>query len=256
MAISVDKVYRKVLAILNKEARGFLTPDEFNKIGSQVQLDLLDKAFHDYTRAVAKESIGRGGQGYADIPKKIQDRIDPFYATGTVTLTNGTGALPTVTVNNYTRSNVYNIIRVYSEDTCYTPSVFTDVERVEKAKLSFLLSSPLTTPSTTFPIYYISGSNISVNPTSISSVGMDYIAIPADPIWAYTTDSYGSYTYSTAPGSTVTPTTGKVDFELHSSSEVDLILGILRYSGVIIKDPTIVQTIGQETATKVQQENI
>jgi len=26
MAISVDKVYRKVLAILNKESRGFLTP--------------------------------------------------------------------------------------------------------------------------------------------------------------------------------------------------------------------------------------
>ena len=47
MAISVDKVYRKVLAILNKESRGFLTPDEFSKIGSQAQLDLLDKAFHD-----------------------------------------------------------------------------------------------------------------------------------------------------------------------------------------------------------------
>ena len=29
MAISVDTVYKKVLAILNKESRGFLTPDEF-----------------------------------------------------------------------------------------------------------------------------------------------------------------------------------------------------------------------------------
>ena len=67
MAISVDTVYKKVLAILNKESRGFLTPDEFQRIGSQVQLDLLDKAFHDYNRAVARESMGRGGQGYADI---------------------------------------------------------------------------------------------------------------------------------------------------------------------------------------------
>ena len=70
MAISVDKVYRKVLAILNKESRGFLTPDEFNRIGSQVQLDLLDKAFHDYSRAVTRETMGRGGQGYGEIHKK------------------------------------------------------------------------------------------------------------------------------------------------------------------------------------------
>ena len=102
MAISVDTVYKKVLAILNKESRGFLTPDEFQRIGSQVQLDLLDKAFHDYNRAVARDSMGRGGQGYADIPKKIQDRIDPFYATASVTLTSGVGTLPTF----------YNIISV------------------------------------------------------------------------------------------------------------------------------------------------
>ena len=256
MAISVDKVYRKVLAILNKESRGFLTPDEFNKIGSQVQLDLLDKAFHDYNRAVARQSAGRGGQGYADIPKKIQDRIDPFYTTSSVTLTSGSGALPTVTVDSYTRSNVYNMVRVYSEDSCLNPSTFTELDRIEKSKLSYLLSSPLTAPSTTFPVYYITGSNINVRPIAISSIGIDYIAIPSDPVWAYTTDEFGAFTYSTTTGSTVTPSTGKVDFELHSSSEVDLILGVLRYAGVIIKDPSVIQSIGQETATKIQQENL
>ena len=242
MAISVDTVYKKVLAILNKESRGFLTPDEFQRIGSQVQLDLLDKAFHNYNRAVARDSMGRGGQGYADIPKKLQDRIDPFYATSSVTLTSGVGTLPTF----------YNIISV-STTFCLA---ITDVERVEKAKLSFLLSSPLTTPSTTFPVYYVTGSTLTVNPSSITSVDVNYVSVPSDPVWAYTTDAYGSYTYSTITGATVTPTTGYVDFSLHPSSEVDLILGILRYSGVIIKDPTIIQTIGQETATKVQQENI
>ena len=249
MAISVDKVYRKVLAILNKESRGFLTPDEFNKIGSQVQLDLLDKAFHDYNRAVAKQSAGKGGQGYADIPKKIQDRIDPFYTTSSVTLTSGSGALPTVTVDSYTRSNVYNMVRVYSEDSCLNPSTFTELDRIEKSKLSYLLSSPLTAPSTTFPVYYITGSNINVRPIAISSIGIDYIAIPSDPNWTYTTDTFGSFTYSNTAS-------GHADFELHSSSEVDLILGILRYAGVIIKDPSVIQSIGQETATKIQQENL
>jgi len=230
MAISVDTVYKKVLAILNKESRGFLTPDEFQRIGSQVQLDLLDKAFHDYNRAVFRESMGRGGQGYADIPKKIQDRIDPFYATTSVTLTSGVGTLPTY----------YNIISVS------TDSRQTDIERVEKAKLSFLLSSPLTTPSTTFPVYYITGATLTVNPSSLTSVDIDYVSVPNSPVWNYTTDSNGAFTYTA---------TGSTDFGLHPSSEVDLILGILRYSGVIIKDPSVIQSIGQETGLKVQQEN-
>ena len=244
MAISVDKVYRKVLAILNKESRGFLTPDEFNRIGSQVQLDLLDKAFHDYSRAVTRETMGRGGQGYGDIPKKIQDRIDPFYTTRAITLTSCVGALPTVTVDDYTRSNVYNIVRVTTDDNSSLNT--TEVDRVEKSKLSYLLSSPVTTPSTTFPIYYITGENINVNPNTLSSISMDYISIPSDPVWNSTADSNGALTYTA---------TGSTDFTLHSSSEVDLVLGILRYTGVIIKDPSVIQAIGQETATKVQQEN-
>ena len=114
MAISVDKVYTKVLSILNKESRGFLTPGEFNKIGSQVQLDLLDKAFYEYNRAIATQSAGRGGEGYADIPKKIQDKIDPFYATESISLASGVGTLPTF----------YNIINV-SADSRTTDIVMT-----------------------------------------------------------------------------------------------------------------------------------
>ena len=41
MAISVDTVYKTVLLILNKEQRGYMTPDEFNKIGTQVQENSL-----------------------------------------------------------------------------------------------------------------------------------------------------------------------------------------------------------------------
>ena len=41
MAINVDLVYKTVLLIINKEQRGYLTPDEFNKIGRQVQLEIF-----------------------------------------------------------------------------------------------------------------------------------------------------------------------------------------------------------------------
>ena len=231
MAISVDNVYTKVLSILNKESRGFLTPGEFNKIGSQVQLDLLDKAFYDYNRAVVRQSAGRGGQGYADIPRKIQDKIDPFYATSSISLTSGVGTLPTF----------YNIINVSAD------SRLTDVERIEKSKLSFLLSSPLTAPSTTFPIYYITGSTITVNPSSLSTIQMDYVSVPADPVWANTVDSTtGALTFDSA---------NAVDFTLHPSEEVELVLGVLKYAGVVIKDPSVIQMATQEDNIKTQLEN-
>ena len=231
MAISVDKVYTKVLSILNKESRGFLTPGEFNKIGSQVQLDLLDKAFYEYNRAIATQSAGRGGEGYADIPKKIQDKIDPFYATESISLTSGVGTLPTF----------YNIINVSAD------SRLTNIERIEKSKLSFLLSSPLTAPSTTFPIYYVTGNTITVNPSSLSTIQMDYISVPADPNWGHTTDSStGALTFDSA---------NAVDFTLHPSEEVELVLGVLKYAGVVIKDPSVIQMATQEDNIKTQLEN-
>jgi len=47
MAVSVDTVYKTVLYILNKEQRGYITPDEFNKLGTQVQLEIFESYFED-----------------------------------------------------------------------------------------------------------------------------------------------------------------------------------------------------------------
>ena len=43
MAINVDLVYKTVLLILNQQQRGYITPDEFNKVGNQVQLGIFEK---------------------------------------------------------------------------------------------------------------------------------------------------------------------------------------------------------------------
>ena len=43
MAIDVNEVYKTVLLIINKEQRGYITPDEFNKISTQVQLEIFEK---------------------------------------------------------------------------------------------------------------------------------------------------------------------------------------------------------------------
>ena len=42
MAINVDTVYKTVLLILNQQQRGYMTPDEFNKVAAQVQLNIFE----------------------------------------------------------------------------------------------------------------------------------------------------------------------------------------------------------------------
>ena len=64
MAINVDKVYKSVLSILNKEQRGYVTPDEFNKIATQAQLGLLDRNIFEYNKMVNMQNEGTVNKTY------------------------------------------------------------------------------------------------------------------------------------------------------------------------------------------------
>ena len=46
--VPVDRVYQKVLALLNKEQRGYLTPQEFNLLADKAQKEIYNSYFHDY----------------------------------------------------------------------------------------------------------------------------------------------------------------------------------------------------------------
>ena len=43
MAISVDTVYQKVLALANKEQRGYITPQEFNLYADHAQKEIFEQ---------------------------------------------------------------------------------------------------------------------------------------------------------------------------------------------------------------------
>ena len=54
MAISVDTVYQTVLALCNKEQRGYITPQEFNLMARKAQMEIFDNYFHDMKTSSAK----------------------------------------------------------------------------------------------------------------------------------------------------------------------------------------------------------
>ena len=48
MAVSIDNVYQRVLAMANKEQRGYITPQEFNLLAYKAQMDIFESYFYDY----------------------------------------------------------------------------------------------------------------------------------------------------------------------------------------------------------------
>jgi len=180
--INVNTVYKSVLSILNKEQRGYLTPDEFNKQAKIAQMNLLEIAFAEYNKFLSMDTLGRVNAGYADLPERIKEKIDIFYKT-----TNLSGSkLP---------SDVYKLIDLNMLDKTVS------LEEIDKNELAYILSSPLTKPSKDFPIYYktttaLGETSIIVKPTITDTISVDYIKIPTAPRFGYTVNStYGTNIY-------------------------------------------------------------
>ena len=103
MAISVDTVYKTVLLILNKEQRGYMTPDEFNKIGQQVQLEIFEKYFEDLNQIVRAPQTDAD---YADRLSYLEEKISIFENNSTYTVSNGVATLSDVHRLNTVQKNL------------------------------------------------------------------------------------------------------------------------------------------------------
>jgi len=233
MAINVNGVYRVVLAVLNKEQRGYLTPDQFNRLGKQAQLDLFEKSFYDYNRQLTKRNIQGVNSDYGDIADNIEEKIDLFAKSVTLTLANNTTTVSAP-------SDLYRTIQLTTSDRV------TEIEKIKKSEYTYQAASKLIEPSIDFPVYYFDNGVFNILPQTVTNPVIDYIRKPLDPVWAYTGSGSSAYTYDAA---------NSQDFELHPSDETDLVIKILALAGVVIKDPTIIQVAQQQEANDINLEN-
>ena len=119
-----------------------------------------------------------------------------------------------------------------------------ELQRIDRGELYHLLSSNLTSPSTTYPIYIYENNKLTIYPDTITSgLSVSYIRKPIPPVWNFTVGGSSQYLYSAS---------SSFDFELHPAEQTELILKILLYAGVVIKDPQIIQVAAQQVA----QENM
>lgn len=247
MAINVDTVYKTVLSILNKEQRGYMTPDEFNKVATQVQLEIFESYFDDLNQQLR---VPQANTEYADRQKNIDNLLSIFKTAGACTY-----VAPYYTVP----SNLHKLGTVIYKDEI-------EVERVQKDQLLYLNLSPITKPSKQFPVYLYESATLGtigttptlpriyVYPKDITGnvISASYIRKPNNVIWGYT--GIGGVTWTSGPY--IYSPTNSVQFDLDPSEQTNVITKILLYAGVIIRDPEIVQIAAQKSqAEEINSKN-
>tara|TARA_R110000772_G_scaffold85868_1_gene180167 strand:+ start:547 stop:1464 length:918 start_codon:yes stop_codon:yes gene_type:complete len=300
MAVNVDIVYKTVLLILNKEQRGNLTPDEFNKVATQVQLEIFESYFDTLNQQLRRPD---NDTEYGDRIKNVDHNIAVFktYGDATYVPTGGYFSLPTtsglgaavqtltgdgvaisfpftsitssqlqtsviaVTINGapttaFTINGaniIFDSIPALNDAIVVTATpedfyrlgtvIYQDSKEAQlsqRNELLYLNNNPLIAPTKTYPIYLYEDSKLYLYPKTITSdVSVSYLRKPVDVIWNFLIPTGASY-YQYNPDNSV-------NFELSKTEQANIILKILLYSGVVIRDPAIINVAAQQ----VQQEN-
>jgi len=170
MAVNVDTVYQRVLAIANKEQRGYITPQEFNLLANQAQMDIFEQYFYD----ISQHGRRPGNETeYSNVTDLLQEKLMPFqkrHQQVTIGATAGVGTLPT---------DVYRLGTIVRLSGYLDPTTGekTLSELSEKDYLE-INASPLTRPSTKRPVFVRdSATTIRIYPSDIAPASFTENAI-------------------------------------------------------------------------------
>jgi hypothetical protein len=224
--ISIDTVYQRVLAIANKEQRGYITPQEFNLLANQAQMVIFDQYFYDIKQL---ETTSGNETEYSDTMKTLNEKISIFknYDTALVK----TGSFFTYPTGMYKLGTVY-----YAQTGLLIDGV--EVQEINYDELLDYYNSPLTKPNKSRPLYIRREEGIRIISAAAINSGITatYIRKPLDVRWGYVI-TLGEAMYNG---------TNSQDFELHPSEETILVYKILELAGIVLNKPALAQTAANE----------
>jgi len=156
MAVSVDTVYQRVLAIANKEQRGYITPQEFNLFANQAQLDIFEQYFYDINQF---NRVPGNDTEYSNMLDLLNEKISIFqkYQQSVSLDSSAIGTLP---------SDVYRLGTVM-----YTGSTYPiELDEISQSDVLDLEKSALTRAKLTRPYYTRqTKTTIKIYPSTLSS---------------------------------------------------------------------------------------
>jgi hypothetical protein len=221
---------------------------EFNLYAKQAQLDIFENYTFLYSNAINKQNARLHGEGYSDIPKNIGEVIDSFSERSSLSYNTITGY--------YIAPDDYYFLEklLYNNNN-------KEIEKVSHRKINYLVNSNLTAPTTSYPVYTLENNGILVYPDSIipsfpappvppiitaTPITAQYVRYPKDPNWTYSSINTGDPIFNPSAA-------GYQDFELPNSDFANLVVKILYYSGVQIREEQVTAAAKGEEVQDAQQ---
>ena len=231
--VNIDTVYQKVLAIANKEQRGYITPQEFNLFADQAQLQIFEQYFYDTNQF---SRVPGNQKEYSDMLDILDEKISIFKKRHTLNhIGNQQYELP---------ENFYKLSTIYTSDGV-------EIQEVNSKELISIQNSYLLKPTVSRPVYYRYERNvddkyiIEAFPKELgTTITANYIKKPATPQWNYVVIT-GDQAFYDGPSSK--------SFELHPSEEGNLVFKILSLAGISMGSD-IYQLGTQEEIKEIQQQ--
>ena len=145
--VNINNVYQTVLVITNKDNRGYITPDEFNRLAEQAQNEIFASYF---AKQASYELNAFVDSDFSDPTTYLAEKINVFYKSGDLTLSNGVFTYP---------SDLYRVGVI---------SVNNKVaDRASHEEIKYINLSPLTYPVATQPVYTLGDTGVTVYPDTV-----------------------------------------------------------------------------------------
>jgi hypothetical protein len=233
-------------------------------IRDRSQLEIFEQYFEDLNQQLR---VPQADVDYSDRIENIDERIAIFKTFGnatydTTTPTNPFWNLPAI--DGYGNTIIYSGVEPVNPPFPSTTVSFyrigtvtynsssnpVEIQRLQRSDYYQIQRSPLTRATNSFPNYLYENNKLYISPSTIISAGditVDFVRKPRNVVWGYSLGAVGQYVYD--------PATSQ-NFELSESEQTSLIIKILLYSGVIIKDPQLIQiAAAEEQAIEVNQKS-
>jgi hypothetical protein len=252
--VNIDNVYQKVLAIANKEQRGYVTPQEFNLFADQAQMDIFEQYFYDLSQFKRRPGTQ---QIEADIVNTINDKLSLFSKFETLDSNYLSTSNPIRYRNQpFTLPNDFYRFQDARSNTGYAGVA---IEKLTKPEFFAAMTSPLTRGTNQRPIMYLEEEDRQIwvmsnnsywdgppenSGTPITRITLQYFKKPSLINWGYNVIGENA----------LYDPNKSINFELHSSEENNLVMKILSLAGISMKDAVLYQAAEQQDNKNIQQE--
>ncbi|MCP1996653.1 hypothetical protein [Flavobacterium sp. HSC-61S13] len=227
--ISIDLVYKTVLALANSDIRGNSKPSEIRLFINKVINEIYEEYLPDLNRMLNRQNKGLIGRDIENIPDRIREKLNHFLVENK----------PMIYKDGYF---------VWPSDLRFIDAVFCNEVEVENTKSNSEFNLVKKIATNQYPVYNKYADQIKIAPsTIIDKVTISYLRNPKIPKWTYFVAN-GTEIYNPSA-------LDFQDIDLHKSEFSNVVLKTLQLLGINLKEQDLQQITMTKENIEFNQEN-